>query len=154
MTPQADAELAALVEALQASLGEVRARSARLEQALTEARDQQAATGEILRVISRSPAELQPVLEAVAASAARLCESIDAAIYRPDGDRLLLVARHGAMPGGTLGEFSLPLVRGTASGRALLDGLTAHAPHLSAAAPHFPDPLQPPRAPPAQPPPP
>ncbi|HKC83304.1 MAG TPA: GAF domain-containing protein [bacterium] len=139
MTPQADDELAALVEALQASLGEVRAKSARLEQALTEARDQQAATGEILRVISRSPADLHPVLETVAASAARLCESIDAAIYRPDGDRLLLVARHGAMPGGTLGEFSLPLVRGTASGRALLDGLTVHVADLSAADAEFPE---------------
>ena len=132
MTPQADPELAALVEALQASLSEVRAKSARLEKALAEARDQQAATGEILRVISGSPAELQPVLEAVAASAARLCESIDATIYRPDGDRLVLVAHHGAMPGGTLGEFSLPLVRGTASGRALLDGVTVHVADLSA----------------------
>ena len=73
MTPQADPELAAMVEALQASLGEVRAKSARLEKALTEARDQQAATGEILRVISRSPAELQPVLEAVAASSGSAC---------------------------------------------------------------------------------
>ena len=139
MTPQADPELPALVEALQASLGEVRAKSARLEKALTEARDQQAATGEILRVISRAPAELQPVLEAVAASAARLCESIDATIYRPDGDRLVLVAHHGAMPGGTLGEFSLPLVRGTASGRALLDGVTVHVADLSAEVTEFPE---------------
>src|SRR5260370_29679223 len=88
MTPQADPELPALVEALQASLVEVRAKSARLEKALTEARDQQAATGEILRVISRSPAELQPVLEAVAASAAPPGESIAAPIYPPPGHRL------------------------------------------------------------------
>jgi len=53
MTPPPDADLAALVEALQASLVEARAKSARLEQALAEARDQQAAAGEILRVISR-----------------------------------------------------------------------------------------------------
>ena len=75
-------------------------RATRFDKVLAEARDQQAATGEILRVISGSPAELQPVLEAVAASAVRLCESIDATIYRPDGDRLVLVAHHGAMPGG------------------------------------------------------
>jgi two-component system NtrC family sensor kinase len=139
MTPQADAELPALVEALQASLGELRARSARLEKALAEARDQQAAAGEILRVISRSPADLQPVLDAVAASAVRLCDAIDATIYRPDRDRLVLVAHHGAMPGGTLGEFSLPLVRGTASGRALLDGVTIHVADLSAERAEFPE---------------
>jgi len=139
MTPQADAELPALVEALQASLVEVRAKSARLEKALAEARDQQAAAGEILRVISRSPAELRAVLETVAASAARLCESIDATIYRPDGDRLVLAAHHGVMPGGTLGEFSLPLVRGTASGRAVLDGVTVHVADLSAAVAEFPE---------------
>ena len=139
MTPQADAELAALVEALQASLGEVRARSARLEQALSAALEQQAATGEILRVISRSPADIHPVLETVAASAARLCESSDAAIYRPEGDRLVLVAHHGTIATDPVGEFSLPLVRGTAAGRAVLEAQTVHVADLQADGTAFPE---------------
>jgi len=104
-----------------------------------EALEQQTATSEILRVISSSPTDVQPVFNAIAASAARLCESFDALIFRVDGDRLRLVAHHGSIPLGTIGEFTLPLGRGTMPGRSALDGRTIHAADLLAEAEEFPE---------------
>jgi signal transduction histidine kinase len=89
---------------------------------LTEALEQQTATSEILRVIASSPTDIQPVLDAVAESAARLCEANDGVISRPEGDKLRVVAKYGTMP---VPDF-LPFSRGFPVGRAVLDRQTIH----------------------------
>ncbi len=100
--PAKKAELAREVEALRKSLDQEKAKSAELEAKLTEVLEQQAATSEILRVISRSPTELQSVLDAVAENAARVCGADDAVIRRvevgADEDALRVVAHFGAIP--------------------------------------------------------
>src|SRR5262249_2188020 len=89
---------------------------------LTEALEQQTATSEILGVIASSPTDIQPVLDVVAENAARLCDAIDGVIGRPEGDKLRVVARYGAMPAP---DF-LPFSRGIPIGRAVLDRQTIH----------------------------
>ena len=106
---------------------------------LTESLEQQTATSDILRVISSSPTDVRPVFDAVAESAARLCESFDSAIWRRDGDRLLLVGHHGPIPIGPVGEFALPLIRGTAAGRAVVDVATVHVADMQREVEDFPE---------------
>src|SRR5260370_1273548 len=68
---------------------------------LTDSLTQQTATAEILRVISSSPTDIQPVLDAVAENAARLCEAFDVSIFPREDDRRRLVSHH--VPIGTRG---------------------------------------------------
>src|SRR6185295_16416861 len=110
-----------------------------LRPALGEALEQQAATAEILRVIASSPADLQPVLDAVVRSAARLCETSDAAIFRDEGDTLRIVAHDGVIPPVAPVGSLVPRRRGSVTGRVVLEGLAVHVPDLQAAADEFPE---------------
>ena len=58
---------------------------------------QQTATSEILGVIASSPTDIQPVLDVVAETAARLCNATDAAIIRVEGESLKTVANYGSL---------------------------------------------------------
>ena len=58
---------------------------------LKEAREQQAATAEILKVIARSPSDVQPVFDAIAASANRLINGFSTAVYRFVGDMVYAI---------------------------------------------------------------
>ena len=87
-----------------------------LEGELTEARQQQTATAEILRVIRGSPTDIQRAFDTIARSAAHLCGAFDVVVLRVDGDLLRLVAHHGPLPAG-----DVALHRGTLAGRAVIE---------------------------------
>jgi signal transduction histidine kinase len=93
------------------------------EDGLAKALEQQTATSEILRVIASSPTDIQPVLDVVVESAARLCNATDGLIARIDGNVLIPgVAKYGSMPV----PEARPLSYGTPVGRAIIDGETVH----------------------------
>ncbi|HEU4922404.1 MAG TPA: GAF domain-containing protein, partial [Burkholderiales bacterium] len=87
--------------------------------ALREALEQQTATADILKVISGSPTDIKPVLEAVASRAARICDASDARIFVIDGELMRHAGGFGDLPVMT-DVFALD--RRTATGRAALDG--------------------------------
>ena len=106
---------------------------------LTEALDQQTATSEILRVISSSPTDLEPVFKSLVASAARLCQAQFCHVLRFDGSLLHMAAHHGFSPEGAVALQSVyPSApgRGSVAGRSIFSGRIEQIPDINADADH------------------
>ena len=114
----------------------LRASNADLEKKLAEALEQQAATSEVLRVISGSPGEVQPVLDTIAKTASALCAANDTSIFLREGKHLRIAAHHGSIPI-PLGSLRL-LNRDLVAGRTVLDEEVIQVADLAAAGDEFP----------------
>jgi GAF domain-containing protein len=111
--------------------------NARLFRETKEALEQQTAISEILRVIASSPGDVRPMLSAVVESAAKLCEAANATIFLVEGDSYRITARFGDAKREReraleLGQC-IPLTRGSAAGRAIIDRTTIHLEDLAVA---------------------
>jgi GAF domain-containing protein len=128
-------ELEALADRFNHMTGQLKESYAGLERkvedrtrALQNSLEQQTAISEILRVITSSPTDVQPVLRAVAERAAHLCEAPYARIILVDGDMLRPTVDYGYESAGLdpIPVLPFPLTRGSVTGRAVLERETIH----------------------------
>jgi signal transduction histidine kinase/CHASE3 domain sensor protein len=125
--------LASDVNRTSAELGSLYRQIEERAQELREALEQQTASSEVLNVISRSTSELQPVLDTIVTTAARLCHADWTIIWKLEADGRY----HSAAADGTDEEFLRYMAenpvapgRGIVAGRTALEGRTVHVPDL------------------------
>jgi signal transduction histidine kinase/putative methionine-R-sulfoxide reductase with GAF domain len=100
---------------------------------LTEALAQQTATSEVLRVISSSPNDVQPVFDMIAQSAVRLCDAQFCAVFQFDGELIHFVGHYGLTPEGVEAYQQAnptPPGQDSAISRAILNRAIAHIPDV------------------------
>jgi signal transduction histidine kinase len=100
---------------------------------LTTALEQQAASAEVLRVISQSPTDVQPVFDTIAAQAKRLCDARECAVFRFDGTLIHLVAQantDAAWANALRSAFPRPPGRGSITARAIQTRSLVHIPDV------------------------
>lgn len=119
---------------LQESYADLENKVERRTAELSESLQQQTATADVLKVISRSAFDLQTVLDTLVGSAARLCDADEGTIFRPSDGVFYLAASCGldAEQENKLRTFASVPERGSVVGRTLLDARTVHVPDVQA----------------------
>ena len=95
-----------------------------LERELADAHRREAATAEVLRIISRSPTDVQPVFETIAESATLLCDGLYSVVFRFDGEMITVAADSCGSPQTSAfirSAYPAPPGKGTLASRALLE---------------------------------
>ena len=117
-----------------ASIADLEQRLSQRTRELEEALQQQTATSEVLSIIRRSPADAQPVFEAIVQSAARLCGAIFSVVYLYENDHLRVAATKNFTVEATnqINERQelRQINRSYVGGRAVIDRAIAHVPDV------------------------
>jgi signal transduction histidine kinase/signal transduction protein with GAF and PtsI domain len=110
--------------------------NARLFNETREGLEQQTATSQILRVISDSPGDVRPILDAVAERATQLCDTASTALYVLEGESMRRAAFNGAQE--LIGRETVPYSAGTLVGRAIVEGKAIHVHDIEQAQSEYP----------------